>query len=113
MKEMLLLLNDTMGLSPAIEAVESEGGRVLQRYGQNVLVVQGDDRLGSVLGQHDSVQGVFTGPVPQEEVSRLDLSGSLGVSAWNERQTSSFSDAKANRPGAGLSWGHPDFEREG
>lgn len=86
---------------------------MLQRYGRHVLIVQASEQLQRVLESSEEVQGAFTGPVPEHHISRLDLSESLGVSAWNERHTSRFTDAKVNRPGAGLSWGDPEFDQEG
>jgi hypothetical protein len=112
MTEMLLLLKE-QAPHTAIKKIESEGGRVLQQYGSNVLIVQADPHLESVLQDSPAVTGVYKGDVPVHAAEHLDMMGSMGVAAWNKRHTPAFVNAKASRPGAGLSWGHPDFEREG
>ncbi|HEX8681476.1 MAG TPA: hypothetical protein VF707_04130 [Ardenticatenaceae bacterium] len=113
MEEMLLLLREDGDASHVLNTLHGRGGRVLQRYGRNVIVIEGDERVKSTLADTSDIIGVYTSEVPEGQMPTNDFSGSLGISAWNLRQSENYARTKANRPGQGLSWGDPAFEREG
>lgn len=115
MSEALVLLSSDD--SEASGAVHREllagGGRVAQIYGQSVLIVEANSTLVSALESQHGVVGVYRDTVPADVIRDLDETAKLGVEAWNQRQQFSFGEAKRQRKGEGLSWGHSDFEREG
>jgi hypothetical protein len=115
MNEFLLLLSCETpdACDDAREKVESEGGKVSQTYGRSVLIVSADAGVASSLESHPGVVGVYRDAVPEDVTGDLDETGRLGVAAWNHRRQPSFDEAKRQRKGEGLSWDHPDFEREG
>jgi hypothetical protein len=115
MSEFLILLSceDTEACDDARRKLTSGGGRVTQTYGQSVVIADGDAALASELESHPGVIGVYQGSVPEDKTLELDETARLGVAAWNQRRRPSFTEAKRRRKGEGLSWGHPDFDREG
>lgn len=119
MKEILFLLRDDEGdaAQEAVRELKSAGGRVSQSFGRGALVVSADEdevaEAVRALKTHPGVAGVYESSVPEDVLADLRESERLGASAWNERQKDEFREAKKQRKGEGLSWGHPDFEREG
>jgi len=59
------------------------------------------------------VAGVFPSLVPDEFKQPLDETGKLGITAWNQRHSAEFLEAKQEREGEGLAWDHPGYEPEG
>jgi hypothetical protein len=98
----------------ASQKVGRAGGHITQRYGAHVLIVDADDPDAvEELAETPEIAGVYAGPVPSSVCGALDSVGRLGVAAWNERHSSAFAEAKKDRVGDGVSWGHRGFEREG
>jgi hypothetical protein len=93
--------------------LESTGGRIQQRYGPDVLIVQASSDLIESLAAEQGVAGVYTGQVPPESAHGLDETGHLGIAAWNQRHSAAHQRSKQDRKGEGLAWDHPDFEPEG
>ncbi|HZB44887.1 MAG TPA: hypothetical protein VE360_06575 [Pyrinomonadaceae bacterium] len=115
MSEVLIVLSsdDDEAGREARRELQSGGGRVTQNYGREVLIAEADAKLASALEAHPGVVGVYEDAVPADATRGLDETAKMGVAAWNERRKPSFREAKRQRKGEGLSWGHPDFEREG
>jgi hypothetical protein len=78
-----------------------------------VLIVEAPPDAAASLAGDPAVSGVFEGAVPSALTQDLDETGKLGVAAWNERHSDAYAHAKKGRVGEGLSWDHPDFEKEG
>jgi len=95
------------------QKVEGAGGRIVQRYGHHVLIVEGPSEIVPSLDGREGIAGVFQGTVPDDVTENLDDTGRLGVAAWNTRHTAAYKDAKRERKGEGLAWDHPGFEPEG
>ncbi|HEX8922553.1 MAG TPA: hypothetical protein VF766_13855 [Pyrinomonadaceae bacterium] len=115
MKEALVILNaaDRSAARRAHEHIQSEGYHVSQSYGSDVLIAEIEPGSLESLRKHPGVVGVYKEAVPDEHVERLDETERMGIAAWNERHSASYQKAKQERKGEGLSWGHPNFEREG
>ena len=115
MEEALIVLaaDDASAAEEAQREVQALGGRVTQVYGQGVFIIEGASESLSRLAALPGVVGFYHGTVPEEVPERLDETAQLGITAWNQRHTPSYQEAKRQRKGEGLSWDHPDFEREG
>ncbi len=113
MSEILVLLSSEDAGKDARRKLTSDGGEILHTYGRGALVADAGPDLISELESHPGVAGVYTDAVPDSVLGRLDETEKLGVAAWNQRRQPSFEEAKRQRKGEGLSWGHPDYEREG
>jgi hypothetical protein len=115
MKETLVILNalDRKAAQAARQRLESGEGRVSQSYGTDVLITEIESDSMKSLKAHPGVVGIYEKAVPDEVTEGLDETGRMGVAAWNKRHTASYQQEKKQRKGEGLSWGHPDYEREG
>lgn len=115
MSEIMILLSpdDPKASQAAREQLESGAGKILQSYGAGVVIVEAAPGFASTLKSHPGVVGIYQDEVPEDVTHDLDETAKMGVAAWNQRRQPSFNEAKRQRKGEGLSWGHPDFEREG
>ena len=115
MKEALVILNaaNSSAARRARRHMQGEGYRISQSYGSDVFIAEIKSGSMESLKSHPGVAGVYKGSVPEEHIERLDETERMGVAAWNKRHSTSYQESKQERKGEGLSWGHPDFEREG
>ena len=115
MVEFLVVLSaeNPSGVHAARQKVEEAGGRILQRYGNHVLIVEGPSEIVPSLGGREGIAGVFQGAAPKDVTENLDDTGQLGIAAWNTRHTAAYTASKRERKGEGLAWDHPGFEPEG
>jgi hypothetical protein len=115
MNEALIVLSPEhkRAAQKAHQRVASPHGRVQQRYGPAVLIVEAEPDLLQRLADDKGVAGVFTGLVPPDVAGQLDETGRLGIAAWNQRHSAEFAEAKHKRKGEGLAWDHPGYEPEG
>ena len=115
MSEMLVVLSsdDVKSSQQARRELVSGVGKITQAYGEEVLIVETDAGRASALESHPGVVGIYPDTVPDAVSDALDETGKMGVAAWNERRQPSYREAKQQRKGEGLSWGHPDYEKEG
>ncbi len=115
MKEVLIVLahDKPEAAQRAQQSLEATGTHIRQRYGRSVLIVEAAPDVIETLSAHHGVAGVYAGPVPEEFSQRLDETGQMGITAWNQRHSAAFQKAKQERKGEGLSWDHPDYEPEG
>ena len=114
MSELLVLLqpDDSSDINAAQRKVTESGGEIKQSYGESVLIVDATSDTFDTLDSQPHMS-VFRGAVPEDVLAALDDTAKLGVAAWNERHSESFHKKKRERKGEGLSWDHPDYEREG
>ena len=114
MSELLVLLqpDDSSDMNAAQRKVTESGGEIKQSYGGSVLIVDATSDTFDTLESQPHIS-VFRGRVPEDVLTDLDDTAKLGVAAWNERHSESFQTKKRERKGEGLSWDHPDYEREG
>lgn len=88
------------------------GGRLIQAYGQRALLVELPDGAAARHAWTEGIVGVFDGPVP-DDLGELDEMATMGVAAWNLRQSARFRRSRETRIGEGRSWGDEEAEPEG
>lgn len=115
MSEVLIVLatDNPKAAQEARRELHARGGKATQSYGPNVLIADTDPEMATTLAMHPGIVGVFEDAVPSDISRSLDETAQLGIAGWNQRHHNSFQAAKRQRKGEGLSWGHPNYEREG
>lgn len=115
MSEVMVILSsdDSKAGRAARQELLAGVGKISQTYGQEVFIVEADAGQVSALQSRPGVVGIYQDAVPEDVTHDLDETAKMGIAAWNQRRQPSFSEGKRQRKGEGLSWGHPDFEREG
>ncbi|HEU5473871.1 MAG TPA: RICIN domain-containing protein [Actinophytocola sp.] len=91
------------------ERINDTGGRVLHRFGPQVLIGQLTEgtRL-QVSDLHGAVAAAARNAPDPDDLADLDDTGRLGLQALRLRETPGFLRAKAHRPLAGKGWGTAD-----
>jgi predicted acetyltransferase len=101
-----LVLLEARGMADsyrATEEIEATGGRVLHRFGNRVLIGDVERPAKRDAARQSGVAAVHEGAVEAAPGGLSDVE-SLGLRAWNLRQSSAFDAAKARRPHEGVRW---------
>jgi len=84
-------------------AIEANGGQVLHRYGDRVLICAAPPRAAEAINELRQVRAVHAAPV-QRTPRGVSTEEELGIEAWNLRRSKRYAEAKAERPRDGVAW---------
>lgn len=101
-----LIILDATGVADrygTTERLAQTGGRVLHRYGSRILI---GDVPATATRKASAARGVLSyhAGAAREVPKRLTECETLGLGAWNLRQSARFATAKDNRPHNGQRW---------
>lgn len=104
-----LIILDAAGVADRFgtnERLAQTGGRVLHRYGSRILI---GDVPATATRKASAARGVrsYHAGAVRDVPKRLTEAETLGLNAWNLRQSVRYATAKDNRPHDGVPWDDP------
>ena len=92
------------------EDLKGTGGRVLQRFGPRVIIVEVPRGTEHAVRQRlrGGTMAVTPAELPEPPTVALDIVGKLGLAAFELRQSARYAEAKRSRPFEGRRWDTDD-----